>query len=234
MSSELLASSVLLGIVGFDPFGGFVAAAALTRRPTRVAIMGLGLGMWTATVLLGLALEAAGVQLLSATLHWLAMLPPWFWLGLQCSAGIGLTIIGAMQIRGNRAAEPSTAMSGKGNSFRFLFMAGTLVAVSQVPDPAFIALIAINLAESGFIDQVVSLTVWSLLSQLALYVLVAAGLLRMHHRAAQAFDIWWRRRHHLIMGCLGALLVSSGLLLLINAGVSIVTQSTLWFYPDTG
>lgn len=224
MTFATLAAIVALGVAGFDPFGALLLAAALARGASRwgalifflaSAVVPVGVG-----VLGGRAL-APTIQLLETKLR----LPNTIWLIITVLAGVGL-LIWALQRWRKLTSEP-THQQPRGLSVKAMALAGIGFGFTVLADPAFYAVIAVNSRNHGFGPDLAAMSVWFVVSQVALVCLVIAAFTPAQRRAAAWLQQTWTRLSPLLSRVLTIVITLAGAGLLVDGLWFVATGSFL-------
>lgn len=217
-----------LAVVGIDPFGGIVAAAALARGAGRRALAAL-MGTYTLCVVVEVALLRpllawAGrllAPLLSAPLTWsLAQL-------VIALALLAVALHQGLSLRRDPSARPRRA---PGVSVRAMAIAAALLALTSLADPPFLAAIALSGHMQPAWLGLVLLICWNLIYQGPMFVLGIAGLTPLRERAVAAYLGLVERWHRPLVIALVIALVLAGIALGIEAVAAMRANAHPWLH----
>lgn len=223
---HLLLASAVLGIAGFDPLGAIalVGAMAMRARRTGIAVLmaatlATTIGCGTlAAMLLGPAVHHFGHRghRLDAQAH---HVDHRIWAVLVVTVGLMLVAWGVWRLLHPAALdEKASAATPRSASSAALAGTGVLVGLSAFVDPAYYGeIVVVSTRHHHLATIVVNLTVWTLLSQVALVVAGLATLLGLYepvHHLITAVQTRWARPLRLALSVLllvlGALAVAEG------------------------
>lgn len=222
----MAAAAAGLGVIGMDPAGALLAAAALAvgSRTRDVVVFGLVGLLGTAVVGLVLSLTV-GEQLLE--LDWAALLPRGgFRAALEAGGAVGLLGWWAIRRRPGRRAggrpRPRRVRVGLAGSFA----AGVLFIATAFTDPTFVAAVILSAGGGTVLEGGLGNAVWSVVSQLpllGLMVALARGRDRVLAAVHRLRTRWGPRSRVLVSGAVAA----AALALLVDVASWLVTESFL-------
>lgn len=216
---ELLLSALGLGLAGLDPAGALIAAGALAggARERHVAIYGLITLL--GTVAFGTALSL-GLGPRIADTNWGALASGPGAAIVEILLGLGLVTWGLVRARrpATRAPKPR---STRGTGPLSLVMAGILFTISGVLDPTFVSVVVIAGQGELVWSVVVAHSIWILVSQAPLLLVLVAMANGTHERFVVRFRSWWAR----IRPAVGRL--GTGAVLVV--GAFFLLDSGWWF-----
>lgn len=188
---ELLLSALGLGLAGLDPAGALIAAGALGSgaRERHVAIYGLITLL--GTVAFGTALSL-GLGPRIADIDWGALASGPGAAFVEILLGLGLVAWGVVRARrpATRAPKPR---SPRGTGLLSLVTAGILFTLSGVLDPTFVSVVVIAGQGEPVGSVVVAHSIWILVSQVPLLLILVAIASGTHERFVVRFRPWWAR-----------------------------------------
>lgn len=189
-AAQLLATGAGLGVLGMDPAGALLAAAAIAAGARRRDVAVFGLVVLVGTVALGTVLsETVGARL--GVLDWSTILPRGGWrAAVEAAAAL---VLGGWVIartrRGPRPPREDGVRAGLGGAA----ISGGLFIGTALTDPTFVALVVLAGRAGDPVATVLASTAWTVVSQLPL-VLVVVALAGRRHRAMMAGLRRWRLR----------------------------------------
>ena len=174
-----------LGLLGVDPAGALVAAVALAAGARDRQIVIFGLVVLVGTTVFGVVLTVAVGERL-ARLDWASVLPSGaLRAGLEAGAALLLAAWAvARVVRRSTSSEPRVMGAGATGAV----VAGVLFIGTAATDPSFAALIVLAGREASPAGVVVANTVWTVVSQAPLFVVVVAVLLGRHRAAVDTLQ----------------------------------------------
>jgi hypothetical protein len=216
---ELLVVALGLGLAGLDPAGALVAAGALGGGARERHVAAYGLVALLGTVAFGATLSlTVGPRV--AEIDWVALASLPAAAVIEAVLGLGLVAWGVA-----RALRPATRApkprSTRGTGPTALVAAGTLFALSAILDPTFVSLAVIAGRDGTFWSVVAAHSVWVLVSQAPLVLLLAAMAGGAHGRFVARFRSWWEK----VRPAVGRLVTGAALL----AGAFFLLDSGWWF-----
>lgn len=213
---ELLLTALGLGLAGLDPAGALVAAGALGGGARERHVAAYGLVSLLGTVAFGTALSLIlGPRI--ADIDWGALASGPGAAIVETVLGLGLVAWGLARVQrpATRAPKPR---SPRGTGLIALVALAILFALSAILDPTFVSLAVIAGQGESFWSVVVAHSVWVLVSQAPLVLLLVAMAGGRHERFVIRFRSWWAKIRpavgHLVTGAV--LLV--GAFFLLDAG----------------
>jgi hypothetical protein len=220
---ELILAAAGLGVAGLDPAGALLAVGALSAGARNRNVVAFGLIAIFGTVVVGTVLtltlgrELAGIELSD-------LLPPdWLLALLELLVAVGLVYWGIIRLNRPTARPRKPARERKTGGLALAAL-GALWAASAVLDPTFVALVAIGSRDASLLAIVSAQTVWILISQLPLAVMVVAVARGRHERGVAWFQRLWARVQP------KAATVGTSILLL--AGAAFALDSLWWLVTD--
>jgi hypothetical protein len=215
---ELLLTALGLGLAGLDPAGALLAVGALGggARERHVAAYGL-------VALLGTAAFGAALSLTVgsrvADIDWVALTDGPVAAVVEAVLGLGLVAWGVARARrpATRAPKPR---STRGTGPAALVAAGALFALSAILDPTFVSLAVVAGRDGAFWSVVAAHSVWVLVSQAPLVVLLVAMAGGAHGRFVAWFRSWWEK----VRPAVGRLITGAALLV----GAFFLLDSGWW------
>lgn len=193
-----------LGLLGVDPAGALVAAVALAAGARDRQIVIFGLVVLVGTTIFGVVLTAAIGERL-ARLDWASLMPGGaLRAGLEAGAALLVAAWAVVRVvRGSTSSEPRVMGAGATGAV----VAGVLFIGTAATDPSFAALIVLAGREASPVGLVVANTVWTLVSQAPLFVVVLAVLRGRHRATVDALqrlrERWAPRARVLVTAALG-------------------------------
>jgi hypothetical protein len=222
----LLLTALALGLAGLDPAGALVVAGALAAGAREGHVVLFGLVVLVGTVVLGTTLSlSVGPRV--AEIDWSMFAPGDRTVAfVEALLGVGLVCWGVVRARRPTVRAPKPR-SARGTGPIALVGAGILLALSAVLDPTFVALTVITGRDGSFWSAVVAHSVWVLVSQGPL-VLVLGAMAGGKHKGVVAWfgSLWSRLRPAIGRLVTGAVLLV-GAFFLLDAGWWFVTGELL-------
>lgn len=212
---HLLGATLLLGVGGFDPTAALIAVAALAAGANARAIAGFGVVVMIGVPLFGSVLSlTVGVRLAAVDL-W--VLVPRGRLAAVLALVLGVALLAYAVVRLLRppgsGSEKRTVRIGLGA----LLAAGATFVVSLLLDPVFVAMTVLAGRAHGPVEVVAMHTIWALLSQSPLIVLLVAVARGSQQGAVGSFQQWWARARPVPRWVVTGALVVVGLTLVLDA-----------------
>lgn len=215
-----------LAVVGIDPFGGLIAAAALAHgaRPRALlAMTGVYAGLIVAEILvLHPVLDLVG-RILGPLLH-----RPGTWSILQILVGLALIGVAVQQHLALR--RPPKPPRERGISGRALAVAGALLALTSLADPPFVLSVGLASRVEPLPERILLLLVWNALYQGPLLLMVALALTPLRDRAVDLYQraiTTWRST---IIRVLVVLLVLAGAAAILEAALALTDGRMPWLH----
>lgn len=193
---EVLLATLVLGIVGLDPYSALIVAAALAAGSTRRAISAFLAALAVTTIAVG-GLLGTAVEPLIGFLGGLFDLPDAAWVAINIALSIALVAWALVRTRLHpENAEGSKPQRRGGLSAWSLTGAGVLFSASMLTDPTYYAIIALGTQIEPWGTLVLAL--WFLISQFPVVVLVASSFLGLHEKVTTRLQsLWARSKPHL-------------------------------------
>lgn len=216
-----LATAAGLSLGGFDPGPLLIAAVFMAARPptdaaaargVRRSVLAFGLVLLSGTFAWGLVLSLlVGEDL--ARVPWVHLLRTGWWIAaLELAAAVALVVWAVLKRRNRNAPEkPPKNRSAAG----LLLVAVGFVAIVTT-DPPFIVLVGLSGTQPLW-AVVAGHVVWTVISQLPLFLLVLAVLANRHRKVAQVIGGWWDRIRPALGVALPVLAVLAALALAADA-----------------
>jgi hypothetical protein len=216
---ELLLVALGLGLAGLDPGGLLVAAGALAVGARERYVAAYGLVTLLGTVAFGTALSlVVGPRV--ADIDWGALATSTGAGLVEIALGLGLVAWGIA-----RAPRPAThapkPRSPRGRGPVALLALAILFALSAVLDPTFVSLAVVAGWGEPFWSVVAAHSVWVIVSQAPLVLLLAAMAGGKHERFVARFRSFWER----VRPAVGRMITAAALLV----GAFFVVDGGWWF-----
>ncbi|WP_224448756.1 hypothetical protein [Haloprofundus salilacus] len=189
---ELVLTAVGLGVAGLDPTKALVAAGALSGGARKQDVTLYGLISIVGTLISGTVLSVVlGPRI--AELDWTLFVPsdP-VTATLEVGLGLGFLIWGLIRIQ-NSATQTFSSRALRGTSLPALVGLGMFFALTAFIDPMFVSLIVVASRETSLWSVIAAHSVWIVVSQAPLVVLLGAILCGKHERVVIEFQSRWRR-----------------------------------------
>jgi hypothetical protein len=216
---ELLLTALGLGLAGLDPAGALVAAGALGVGARERYVAAYGLVSLLGTVAFGTALSLIlGPRI--ADIDWGALASSPGAVLVEAALGLGLVAWGVVRARRPTTRAPKPR-SPRGTGPTALVALAVLFTLSAILDPTFVSLTVIAGWDGTFWSVVVAHSVWVLVSQIPLVLLLAAMAGGKHERFVAWFQTWWAR----IRPAVGHLVTAAALLV----GAFFLMDAGWWF-----
>lgn len=210
---DLFLATLGLGIAGLDPFGALIVAAALTAGSTRRATSAFLTASAATTVAVGGLLGSALEPLLNL-LGRLLDFPDLVWAVINIVLVITLMAWAIARIvRPPNSAHHSELPRRTGLSAWSLTGAGVLFGLTMLTDPAYYAIIALGTRVEDWLALVLAVTLWFLISQLPLVLLVVSSFLGLHETLTTRLErLWARVKPHISSIVTAAIALIAGVL----------------------
>src|SRR3954447_2874522 len=177
---NLVAASAALGVLGLDPAGALLAAAAMTAGARRREVVVFSVVVLLGTVVFGTVLTMAlGDRL--ARFDWTSVLPHrGTRAGIEAAASLALLVwVGIRLGRGPRPLKDRALRVGPSGAV----VSAILFIGTAATDPTFAATVVLASRSNTVLPAVLANTTWTVISQLPL-MLVFAAVLAGRHRSA--------------------------------------------------
>jgi hypothetical protein len=216
----LLLTALGLGLAGLDPAGALVVAGALAAGAREGHVLLFGLVVLVGTVVLGTTLSlSVGPRV--AEIDWSLFAPGDRTVAfVEALLGVGLVCWGLVRARRPTAHAPKPR-SARGTGPIALLGAGILLALSAVLDPTFVALTVIAGRGGSFWSAAIAHSVWVLVSQGPLVLVLGAMAAGKHKGVVNWFGSLWSR----LRPAIGRLVTGAVLLV----GAFFVLDAGWWF-----
>ena len=219
-----VAASAVLGVLGMDPAGALLAAAAMTAGARRREVVIFSVVVLLGTVVFGTVLTMAlGDRL--GRFDWTSVLPhrgPRA--GIEAAVSLALFVwVGIRLRRGPPPLKDRALRVGSTGAV----VSGLLFIGTAATDPTFAATVVLASRARDVVPAVLANTTWILISQLPL-VLVLAAVLAGRHRSALATIRQLRLRWATVLRRLVTLVLALfALVLLVDVCTWLVTGDFL-------
>ncbi len=215
-----------IGIAGLDPFGAVLLVSAITAGAGRTKVFTFAASVLTTSVLTGTALALAGNRMFeSSGADTSSSSPAWAYLEMGTALLIAVWLARGLMPSGTEPAPPRRDIA---QSTPAIAAAGAAFTLTSVLDPTFLATAAVVGPSGNIVVALLSFALWTLISQILLFSLVAAFNFGAHERAVDATRRWWQRHEMLLT----TLLKIAGLLvviaLLVDAGYYFATDHYIY------
>jgi len=219
-------TALALGLAGLDPAGALVVAGALAAGAREGHAALFGLVVLVGTVVLGTTLSLTiGPRI--AEIDWSVFAPGDRTVAfVETLLGVGLVCWGVVRARRPTAHAPKPR-SARGTGPVALAAAGTLFALSAVLDPTFVALTVMAGRDGTFWSAVVAHSVWVLVSQAPLVLVLGAMAGGKHKGVVGWFRSLWSRLRPVIGRLVTGAALLVGAFFLLDAGWWFVTGDLL-------
>ncbi len=215
---ELLLTALGLGLAGLDPSGALFAAGALGAGARERHVVAFCLVTFVGTAAFGRALSlTVGPRITDLDWGWFFSSP-----GALIEAALGLVLVAWGVARARRpATRAPKPRSPRGRGPAVLLAFAVLFALMAVLDPTFDALVVIAGRGEPFWSVAVAHSIWIVVSQAPLVLLLAAMAGGKHERFVARFGSWWER----VRPAVGRLVTAAALLV----GAFFVLDAGWWF-----
>ncbi|WP_028280509.1 hypothetical protein [Arthrobacter sp. H5] len=221
----LFAAALGLAVAGLDPVGALIAISALASGMRMRWIIVFGLVVLAGTALLGSFLSLTiGRQL--ADIDWTFLIPDGA-VGAVAELVIAALLLGWAYRRLRKPDTSARKPQRKRSGGPALVAFGALFAVSAVLDPTFVGLVVVAGRGEPVWQVFLAHSLWALISQLPLTVLLIAVAFRRHDRLVAWFQRWWGRQRTTVQHILTAVLALAGLVLVVDGGWYFATGEFL-------
>lgn len=212
-----------LGVAGLDPAGALIAVGALSAGARERNVMVFGLVSILGTAVLGTVLSVTAGQRLQ-TVRWSSLLPPDRLAALfELLIAVGLIWWAVVRLRRPASRPPKPGATARSGAAALLGL-GVLWAAAAVLDPTFVGLAVVAGREESVVTVALAHTVWIVVSQAPLVLLMVGIVGGRHERAVAGFNRLWNRVRPV------AAWVGTGALLLAGAGFAV--DSLWWFATE--
>jgi hypothetical protein len=224
--TTLVLTAFALGLAGLDPAGALVVAGALAAGAREGHVALFGLVVLVGTVVLGTTLSlTVGPRI--AEIDWSVFAPGDRTVAfVETLLGVGLVCWGVVRARRPTAHAPKPR-SARGTGPIALVGAGILFALSAVLDPTFVALTVIAGRDGSFWSAAVAHSVWVLVSQGPLVLVLGAMAGGKHKGVVIWFRSLWSRLRPAIGRLVTGAVLFVGAFFLLDAGWWFVTGELL-------
>lgn len=224
--NELLATSAGLGLAGLDPTGALIAVGALSAGARRRDVLACGGIAVLGTILFGTVLTLTVGDKVGA-IQWERLVPPdQLSAVLEALVAAGFLWWGVARLR-RPAARPPKPARARGTGTLALLVFGVLWALAAVTDPSFLALVVLGGRDPQLAGIIGAQTLWVLISQLPLVLMLYAIARGRHQRAVATLDRVWGRVRPVISVLGTATLLLGGVILLVDSLWWFVTGAFL-------
>ena len=222
---ELMVAAIGLGIAGLDPVGALIAIGALSGGARARVVVAYGVTVISVTVMVGVVLSlTVGSRL--ATIDWRFLDAGYaFWALSEALVGLGLVVWAIRRML--FPVEHDDTPKKRGISSLALLSTGTLVGVSAVFDPTFVATVVVAGRHGSVLDASLAHLIWILLSQAPLVFLTGAVLAGKHEPVIRRFQGWWQKARPVIARIGSGVALVTGTVLLADAGWWVFTDAFL-------
>lgn len=223
---ELILTALGLGVAGLDPAGALIAVGALGGGARERHVIAYGIVAIAGTVLLGTIISlAVGPRI--ADFDWSFLVPEDRTSAfIEMGLGIVLAAWGILRARRPSVHAPKPR-SPRGTGPLALISLGVLFALGAILDPTFVSLVVIAAQDGSFWTIVAAHSIWILLSQSPLVLLLVAMAGGKHEQAAVWFRSWWDRLRPAVSRIVTGAVIMVGVFLLVDAGWWFVTGEFL-------
>ena len=213
---DLILLSLGLGLAGIDPLGALLVAAALSVGVKKRAVIGFGVMVLVGTVVLGVMLSilfGAGVM---AIVDALKQLPDMVWVAVDIAVIVLLWSWAAKRVCSEKKFEKSDRT--KKWLRHSIFMVGALFVLSMLADPSYLALIAAAGHQQHIGLAALAHSLWIIISQLPLFVLLAAVVFNKHEPVISKMKDVQERHSQKISWFVTGVIVMAGVIFAIDLG----------------
>ncbi|HEY5980791.1 MAG TPA: hypothetical protein VIT41_14290 [Microlunatus sp.] len=212
----LLGAALVIGVAGLDPTAALLAVAALVAGATSRALTAFAVTVMVGAPLFGTVLSLTVAARLAA-LDWRVLVPQG-----RIAAVVGLAVgVALLSVGILRLVRPPTQPSAAEKPHRVgtlaLVGAGAAYVGSLLIDPTFIAITVLAGRSQVPLEVVMMQSIWVLVSQLPLLVLLVAVHRFGQQRAVETFQAWWSRAQPSLRLVVTVALLGVGLLLVVDA-----------------
>lgn len=223
---DVLVRVIGLGIAGLDPFGAVLLVSAITAGAGRTKVFAFATSVFATSVLTGTAMAILGNRLFEGSdANTSSSSPAWAYLEVGTALFIVLWLARGLRSTDDQAAPQRRNIA---ESTPAIAAAGAAFTVTSVLDPTFLATAAVAGQSGSIVTALLSFALWTLISQIMLFSLVAAFNFGAHERAVDATRRWWQRHEILLTTLLkiaGMLVVIA---LLVDAGYYFATDEYIY------
>jgi hypothetical protein len=215
---ELLLTALGLGLAGLDPSGALFAVGALGAGARERHVVAFGFVTLLGTAAFGTVLSlTVGPRITDLDWGFLFSSP-----GALIEAALGLVLVAWGIARARRpATRAPKPRSPRGRGPAVLLAFAVLFALMAVLDPTFDALVVIAGRGEPFWSVAVAHSIWIVVSQAPLVLLLAAMAGGKHERFVARFGSFWER----VRPAVGRLVTAAALLV----GAFFMLDAGWWF-----
>ena len=215
---ELLLTALGLGLAGLDPAGALFVAGALGAGARERHVVAFSLVTLLGTAAFGTALSLTlGPRITDIDWGFLFSSP-----GALGEAALGLVLVAWGIVRARRpTTHAPKPRSPRGRGPAALLALAVVFALAAVLDPTFVSLVVIAGRGEPFWSVAVAHSIWIVVSQAPLVLLLAAMAGGKHERFVARFGSWWER----VRPAVGRLVTAAALLV----GAFFVLDAGWWF-----
>ncbi len=220
---DVLVRVVGLGIAGLDPLGAVLLVSAITAGAGRTKVFTFAASVLATSVLTGTALAIFGNRLFeSSDADTSSSSPAWAYLEVGIALLIVVWLARSLMPSGTEPAPPRRDIA---QSTPAIAAAGAAFTMTSVLDPTFLATAAVVGPSGNIVVALLSFALWTLISQILLFSLVAAFHFGVHERAVDATRRWWHRHEMLLTTLLKIAGLLVAIALLVDAGYYFATDT---------
>ena len=188
---HLLPTIFFLGLAGLDIAGMMIIISALSMNVPKKQIYIFTITSFVSTVLLGVFCSEITVQIISFLNKLYNYIPDKLYaiIGIFIGSLLLYWFIERVFIR-QKHDEKANKKEGFFTKFikKNLFLLGLLFALWAGSDPSFFAAVTISAHTNNLITMILALSLWMVIGQLPLYILVVATMFNKHQKAITYYN----------------------------------------------
>lgn len=211
---EFILLSIGLGLAGIDPLGALLVASAVAAGMKKRDVVTFGLVVLLGTIIMGVALSLGLGASTAALVERLNYLPDGVWVVVSMAT---IALLWGWAIKRVFAKKPK-AKSDKQSKWlkRGAWALAGFFLVTTLADPSYLALIAAAGHQQSFWLALAGHTIWILVSQFMLFVLVGAVMLGKHKSVLAKMKAFQKRHSQKISWSITGIIFAAGLVFLID------------------
>ncbi|QCJ45989.1 hypothetical protein [Haloprofundus sp. MHR1] len=187
---ELVLTALGLGVAGLDPTKALFAAGALSGGARKQDVTLYGLISIVGTLVFGTVLTVVLGPRISE-LDWTVFVPTDPVIAtLEFGLGVGFLGWGLLRLKNSTTQTPSSRIP-RGTSLPALVGLGLFFALTAFVDPMFVSLIVVASRETSLWSVVAAHSVWILISQAPLVIILGAICCGKHEGVVTEFQSRW-------------------------------------------
>ena len=217
---EFILLSIGLGLAGIDPLGALIVASAVAAGMKKRQVATFALVVFGGTVAMGVALSLGFGASTTALVEKFNYLPDGVWVAVNLAV-IALLWGRALKrilLKKSGANSDAANPDNKQNKWlkRGIWALSGFFLLTTLADPSYLALIAAAGHQQSFWLALVGHTIWVLVSQFMLFVLVGAVMLGKHQPVVAKMKLLQKRHGQKIGWVLTGIIFMVGMVFLVD------------------